>query len=93
MEFQIRQFDEQEWEQIEKTLAVKRRYLVENGLDSIPPIFEIGDEVGFFLGDGSQKHQIGVIVREDMAKVTIRCRDGKLHEVSPFLVFGIHRRR
>jgi hypothetical protein len=89
MEYTVRQFSSKNWGELEKALKVKTDYIRAKGLDRYPPIFDIGDEVGFFYGSSPSDHAVGIIIAENEMHVTIRCRNGQTFNTSPFLIFAL----
>lgn len=89
MDYTVREFNPREWHELEKALKSKDLYVRAEGLGHLPPIFDIGDEVGFFYGPSVNDNAVGIIVEENELNVTIRSITGEVYVVSPFLIFAL----
>ena len=89
MKYSANHFAKADWAFLQKALEQKARHLKAQGISHLPPIFDLGDRVGFFFGHGSEDHSRGVIIADEGGHITIMAVDGRKYEVSPFLIFAL----
>ena len=89
MKYSIHKHPREDLNFLEVALLQKARFLKATGIDKLPAIFDLGDKVGFFFGPTANDHSVGVIVAEGNRHVTVQSEDGKMHKVSPFLLFAL----
>ena len=89
MDYVLRQFSQEEADFLDIALELKERYLQAQGIAHLPPIFDVGDNAGFFFGTKPDDHTTGVITAEGPQDVTVLTPAGQEFKVSPFLIFRL----